>query len=36
VVSSILAIDELENGLDPHRLIHLLRYLGAKATDDST
>lgn len=32
---SILAIDELEYGLDPHRLIHLLRYLRSKATQDS-
>jgi putative ATP-dependent endonuclease of the OLD family len=32
---SILAIDELEHGLDPHRLVHLLRYLRAKATEDS-
>lgn len=32
---SILAIDELEHGLDPHRLVHLLRYLRVKATEDS-
>jgi putative ATP-dependent endonuclease of the OLD family len=31
---SILAVDELEHGLDPHRLIHLLRYLRAKASED--
>jgi predicted ATPase len=35
VVSRSWQIDELENGLDPHRLIHLLRHLRAKATDDS-
>lgn len=32
---SILAIDELEYGLDPHRLVHLLRYLREKATHKS-
>jgi len=32
---SIIAVDEIEHGLDPHRLCHLLRYLkeGAKRGD---
>jgi putative ATP-dependent endonuclease of OLD family len=32
---AIVAIDELENGLDPHRLIHLVRYLHRRAADEA-
>lgn len=28
---SIIAIDEVEHGLDPHRLLHLVRYLRSRA-----
>lgn len=31
---SIVAIDELEHGLDPHRLAHLVRYLRSQAEND--
>jgi putative ATP-dependent endonuclease of OLD family len=30
---AILAIDELEQGLEPHRLLHLVRYLRRRAKD---
>lgn len=31
---SIVAIDEVEHGLDPHRLLHLVRYLRNRAGND--
>ncbi|MGO4859662.1 ATP-dependent nuclease [Arthrobacter sp. 2MCAF14] len=31
---SIVAIDEIENGLDPHRLAHLIRYLKDRARNE--
>lgn len=31
---SIVAIDEVEHGLDPHRLLHLIRYLRTRAEND--
>lgn len=33
VGGAIVAIDELESGLDPHRLIHLLRYLRGRTEE---
>ncbi len=32
--NSIVAIDEVESGLDPHRLFHLIRYLQHRAADE--
>ncbi|MFF2369101.1 ATP-dependent endonuclease [Agromyces sp. NPDC058110] len=32
--NSIVAIDEVESGLDPHRLSHLIRYLRERAAND--
>jgi putative ATP-dependent endonuclease of OLD family len=32
--SHIALIDEVEHGLEPHRIARLLKYLGAKAVDD--
>jgi putative ATP-dependent endonuclease of OLD family len=31
---SMIAIDEVEHGLDPHRLLHLVRYLRSRAGND--